>query len=138
MEIATKKVLESGNQENSNNMSREPQRIFLCFESLSLLHFSKLPGYKTDVSIYSPLLLCATRATTTPTRATVTMPCCVRACVCVCVGVALMSFDAVPPSYSLQALMPHPRPRKVVALMCIQSCCAIDAVVYQDTGVAGS
>lgn len=61
-----------------------------------------------------------------------------------CASVWLTCHLMLPPppqppfSLSLQALTLH-HPRKVLSLVCIRSCCAIDAVVYnQDTSVAGS
>lgn len=144
MEIATKrvKVLESGNQENSNKFGREPQRIFVFFP------FASSPPLFTPFDLnrqltrqtlqfQSPLSLCATRATTTPARAML--------CTSVWLTRHLM---LLPPPHlhhllllisSVQALMLPSRPRKVLSLVCIWSCCAIDAVVYnQDTSVAGS
>lgn len=120
-----KKKLESGNQDNSNNMSREPPR----FCGPLLLHLlTQTARYKTDtlftVFCYGPLLL---RSDNTSTY--VRLVCLPIVCVPVSVGLCVMWLSChlkLSQSHSPAVSRPLPtsstRPRKVVALVCIRSC----------------
>lgn len=125
---SNKKKLESGNQDNSNNMSREPLRFCVPL----LLHL-RTPNCQVQdrhfVYSFPVAVLYSARRRRRPrrlTRALVCMPICVCTCkrgpVC---HVALMSFEAVPIPQSAVS-RPSPtsstRPREVVALVCIRSC----------------
>lgn len=118
MEIATKK-LESGNQDNSNNVSREPLRfqvpLLLCLPT-------QTARYNTDTTLlflyFAPggLRLARTR-------------CVFLTCVLVSVGPSVMWLSChlkLSQSHSLQSpgppLLSSTRPTKVVALMRIRSC----------------
>lgn len=143
MEIATKKVkyLRAVTKKTVTNLAESHRGFFFLFAlgpSLCSVRL-KLSGNKTDASgLESSVTLCHAGDHDTRTSNVVR------------VGVAHSPFDAaVPPplphfcllllSSSLQALMLPTRPRKVLSLVCIRSCCAFDAVVYnQDTSVAGS
>lgn len=129
--MATKKILESGNQDNSNIMSREPLRFWVPL----LLHFAnpKLPGTRQTLCLVfccGPLTL-RHAGDHIDSHAPGVYAYCVCVCVCVpvsvglCVNVALMSFEAVPiPQSAVSRPSPasRARPRKVVALVCIRSC----------------